>query len=172
MHTLITANRLLLQQAIELLRSLDAATYTQPCEVCFGSTPGGHMRHVLEHYLAFANGIDAGLINYEARCRGSEMETSIVAAAATVDSLLQQLDQLDTEAAQRTVHVIADDGGALLGSVSTVQRELQFLLSHTVHHFALMHTILRSNGHTSLPEGFGVAPSTLRYQREHANAAG
>jgi hypothetical protein len=41
---------------------------------------------------------------------------------------------------------------------------LQFLLSHTVHHFALMALILRAQG-ADPGDDFGVAPSTLEHRR-------
>ena len=45
---------------------------------------------------------------------------------------------------------------------STVYRELQFLVSHTIHHYAIIGTILRSRGFEPGMD-FGVAPSTLRH---------
>jgi len=49
-------------------------------------------------------------------------------------------------------------------SSSTVMRELQALLSHTVHHFALIGVMLQLNGF-EIPEEFGVASSTLNRWR-------
>jgi len=48
-------------------------------------------------------------------------------------------------------------------SRSTIQRELQFLSSHTVHHFAIVAMILKIQGFET-PDTFGVAPSTLKYE--------
>jgi hypothetical protein len=47
-------------------------------------------------------------------------------------------------------------------SQSTVGRELQYLLSHTIHHYAIIGSILRAQGREPGPD-FGVAPSTLRH---------
>ena len=55
-------------------------------------------------------------------------------------------------------------------SRSTVRRELQFLLSHTIHHFALIGLLLHQQGIDPGPD-FGVAPSTLRHWREQAPCA-
>jgi len=55
-------------------------------------------------------------------------------------------------------------------SLSTVHRELQFLGSHTTHHFALIAVLLRTLGHEP-PAEFGVAPSTLRQWRESGREA-
>jgi hypothetical protein len=43
-----------------------------------------------------------------------------------------------------------------------VGRELQYLLSHTIHHYAIIGSILRAQGVEPGPD-FGVAPSTLRH---------
>ncbi|NIP97468.1 MAG: hypothetical protein GWO24_30170, partial [Akkermansiaceae bacterium] len=42
-------------------------------------------------------------------------------------------------------------------------RELQFLVSHTVHHFAMIGGICRALG-VALEDDFGVAPSTIRHR--------
>ena len=47
-------------------------------------------------------------------------------------------------------------------------RELQFLVSHTIHHYALIGVLLAAEGFDvslEFPE-FGVAPSTLTHWKE------
>jgi len=46
---------------------------------------------------------------------------------------------------------------------STLERELMFVLSHTIHHMALIAVLVRREGSAPIPSGFGVAPSTRRY---------
>lgn len=46
---------------------------------------------------------------------------------------------------------------------STIRCELQFLQGHTVHHYALIATMLRSLGLDTSRE-FGMAPSTLIHE--------
>jgi hypothetical protein len=48
---------------------------------------------------------------------------------------------------------------------STVARELQYLLSHTIHHHALIGTICASLA-VALPKDFGIALSTLKYRHQ------
>jgi uncharacterized damage-inducible protein DinB len=52
-------------------------------------------------------------------------------------------------------------------AASTPDRELQFLASHTVHHFALVALLLRLAG-VSVPDGFGVATATARHREAAA----
>ena len=46
-------------------------------------------------------------------------------------------------------------------AASTLSRELQFLVSHTVHHDALIAAAARALGVATEPD-FGIAPSTLK----------
>ncbi|MBM4187475.1 MAG: hypothetical protein FJ206_09205 [Gemmatimonadetes bacterium] len=55
------------------------------------------------------------------------------------------------------------EAGTESWSRSTLGRELQFLVSHSVHHFALIKLLLANDGPV-LPREFGVAPSTLSHQ--------
>lgn len=52
-------------------------------------------------------------------------------------------------------------------SISSLKRELQFLLSHTIHHYSLIALALRLQGFEP-GAAFGVAPSTLKNWRETA----
>jgi hypothetical protein len=52
---------------------------------------------------------------------------------------------------------------------TTVGREFAFVLSHTVHHNALIAVIAKLLG-VQVPERFGYAPSTLAYL-EHRRCA-
>jgi hypothetical protein len=62
----------------------------------------------------------------------------------------------------------ADTGAGAEWNRSTARRELRFLLSHTIHHYALIALSLGTRGF-EIPEalsGFGVAPSTLRHRKQ------
>jgi hypothetical protein len=54
-------------------------------------------------------------------------------------------------------------------SGTSVGRELQFLVSHTVHHYAVIAAMLRPQG-VEPGADFGVAPSTLVYEQGSACA--
>jgi hypothetical protein len=46
---------------------------------------------------------------------------------------------------------------------SSLGRELHFLVSHTVHHYAIVRLLLENPD--AVDHAFGVAPSTLAWQR-------
>ena len=76
----------------------------------------------------------------------------------------------DTSNFQRRLYVKNDEHGPAGDpdqyTQSTVERELQFLRFHTVHHFAIIAMILKIQG-IETPKDFGFAPSTLAYLSAH-----
>jgi hypothetical protein len=160
-------NRHLLYQGIELLRSLDDSRYAA------GGGPegkrasaGAHLRHVIDFYQALLRGFPARRIDYDARARDPQVETDRTAAVAALTRILAEIDILAEESADLPLQVKADaprgDVPFQIWSRSSLKRELQFLLSHTVHHYALMALTLQQHGFVTARE-FGVAPSTLAY---------
>jgi uncharacterized damage-inducible protein DinB len=156
-----------LRQGIELLARLPSESYARRTPACFNSSAGGHLRHVIEHYLSFLKGAETGEIDYEARARDPLIETDPAYAMAQLEAIGGRLEELagDRELAVRVESAATPEWGR-----STLVRELEFLLSHTVHHYALIGVICQLDGQT-LPKDFGMAPSTLRYLQSQARAA-
>ena len=157
--TLARDNARLLEQGLEVLSTVAEDTYRKAEPAIADSTIGGHVRHVLDHYASFLAGPER--IDYDARAREQELETSPSAAAQRLRDVAARLRELAF--AGPDAREVKVDTGLAAWSSSCVARELQFLASHTVHHFALIAVILRLNGDV-VPEDFGVAPSTLRYR--------
>lgn len=153
-----------LQQAARLLQSLTDDSYGRSDDATYGSALGGHVRHCLDHYANFLAGLAAGRIDYDARERDPRIEKDRAAALARIEEILRALPSVRED---RPVQVKMDCGDdtdpSSWWSDSTIRRELQFLISHTVHHYALIRLILKFQGLDTGPD-FGVAPSTLRYQ--------
>ncbi len=59
---------------------------------------------------------------------------------------------------------LADDDGEVPMVGSTLGREISYAVMHAVHHYALIGIMCRLQG-VEVPKGFGVAPSTQRYER-------
>jgi hypothetical protein len=127
---------------------------------------GAQYRHVLEHYEAFLRGVPDGRVNYDERPRDQMIEASRSRALAATQECLAALERL-SGGSDGPLMVQMDVGGgpeAPDWRASSVGRELQFLLSHTVHHYALIKLLLADAG-PCLDTEFGVAPSTLSYLR-------
>lgn len=171
MDAAIADNQACLTQIAELLAGMGTEAYTRREEACFNGTIGGHVRHNLDHYDRFVAGWASGEIDYDARERDAAIEGDPVRARTYALRLVASLGTLTNSDLVRPVRVKMDTGSpAACWSDSTVGRELLFLLSHTVHHHALIAIILHLHGETTAPE-FGVAPSTLRHQQAREAAA-
>lgn len=159
----------MLKQAAVLLVTIDDQTYSQPLASITKSGIGGHIRHCLDFYDGFLQGISEGRIDYDCRERNTLIEQNRSEALAKIQSTVQKLSDLPNEAEQPLL--VKQDSGdeeALNSwSRSSVSRELHFLLSHTVHHYALIAMLLRLQGFEPAPD-FGVAPSTLKYWQAKA----
>ncbi|MEM0895657.1 MAG: hypothetical protein AAGJ79_02135 [Verrucomicrobiota bacterium] len=171
MSLVVSDNITCLQQGAALLAEMDDELYTRPCESALSSAIGGHIRHNIEHYQSLLDGIPTGTVDYDARERNPLIETSSSIAANEMRQLVLRLQDVTEVGIPLTVKMdtgSGDTGDETCWSGSTVLRELQFLLSHNIHHYALIATICHANGFP-IPADFGVAPSTLRY-REEQNA--
>ena len=160
----LQGNLLVLQQAVEVLRRMEDVIYAEGGAAPGISPVGVHFRHIFDHYHAFLRGIASGEIDYDARDRQVPLERDRALAIATGLGFLADLGRLPPELAGRPVRVnvrsVASDDGRPDWSDSTLKRELQFLVSHTVHHYALIKELLRRADFDAGDE-FGVAPSTL-----------
>lgn len=164
METLKNDNIECLRQGISLLQRLDDDLYTRPNAACFNSTIGGHIRHNTDHYECFLRGYQDGTVDYDGRTRDVRVQNEAQFACDLMQRIISALEELPESQLEQPLQVKMDSGGADDWSGSTIRRELQFLLSHTIHHFALIATIARLEGMDALPPHFGVAPSTLKHE--------
>lgn len=157
--------RAVLDQVAQVLDAVDDAQYTQNPVGPFQSSVGGHIRHCLDHTAALLQGVAEGYVDYDRRDRGTQVETRRAAALAEVQRQCDALAQLDAACSGQPVTValmLSGDGPAMHWQ-STVGRELAFVLSHTIHHGAMVAAMVEVMG-GDVPEGFGLAPSTIAYR--------
>ncbi|MCY7294643.1 DinB family protein [Alteromonas sp. a30] len=160
----------ILGQGKQFLLSCSNAAYNHITAPHFTSSPGKHMRHVLDHYLAIMNSNDTGLIDYDKRNRDTSIESELDSALSLLESIENWLSALTSEELLRTLDVkseISVSETQVLTCPSNVARELMFVGSHAVHHFSLISAMMSLTG-TQLDNDFGVAPATLSHQREVA----
>ena len=170
-HPLIEDNINMLRQGIELIEQVGDALYANARPPFMESGVGGHFRHCIDFYDRFLSSFQTGRINYVLRQRNPLLETSRRLAVSEIESVIERLRRLSPDDLRSRVQVIAEDLSGPLGanawSHSSVTRELQSLLGHTVHHYAMIALALRLQGFEPAAE-FGVAPSTLAYWRRTA----
>jgi uncharacterized damage-inducible protein DinB len=163
----MASNLAVLQQAVDLVERLDDHAFTQLNPALALSSVGSHLRHCLDFYQCLLSGLVLGRINYDDRQRDAQVEQHRHLALIRLKAVIQGLGQLPQNVETHTVKVCLEGGLDSEQSPSTIKRELQFLLSHTVHHYALIALALRTQGLDPGAE-FGVAPSTLQHWRKAA----
>jgi len=161
---LIEINLRWLRQALELLERIDDHVYATAPVGMAPHRAGGHLRHIVDFYRAFLDGLAEHRIDYDARRRDTRVERSREAAAAAIRWIIRELEANAVLRAAARVWVLMEDAGDAPDAYleSSVVRELQVLSSHTIHHFALIAVTLRGHG-VEMDADFGMAPSTLRF---------
>jgi hypothetical protein len=151
-----------LERGVAIIRDIDDETFTMT-EHGNGSV-GAHIRHNLDFVNALLEGLTEKNIDYNLRSRDRCVETNRWYAEEQTLSAIARLERLNPCTLQRIVMVRSevdpDDWFP-----SSVSREIEFLHSHTVHHYALIARLIAEAGQF-VSEDLGVAPSTLRYRAE------
>lgn len=159
-----------IDQALSLISEIDNESLSQVISPYFSGSIGQHLRHVVDHYVNLFNGIADGLVNYNRRNRFCSVETSIDDCRKAFHDVQAQIVELTAEQLTQTVSVIteisiSEHDDALVES--NVDRELVFISSHAIHHYAMIKIIRQMQG-AQVPANFGFAPATLTYLREQA----
>jgi len=122
---------------------------------------GAHVRHCLDHVAALECGVVTGHICYDRRERNTVVEHDPRLGRSRLRRASARLSQYGDSLLDRSVALvtqIADDGRSIR-IASTVGRELAFVISHTIHHSALIAVLLEQSEH-EVPLRLGLAPST------------
>lgn len=169
--TLVAANavpprdalaRLLDDLAGVILHVPDDVYTAKPLPRVSGSI-GQHVRHALDHVAVLVTARPHGVMTYDSRERGTAIETDQGAALRAILRLKPLLEAMTDDVLDSPVVLTAllEREGTPESARSTLRRELAFVIDHTVHHQALIATLLDVTG-IGAPEAFGLAPSTPR----------
>ena len=167
---LVQGARETLIEGLTLLESVDNQRYAARSVTLETDSAGSHMRHCLEFFDCFLSGLGEGAVDYTARKRDGAIARDRLLGMLRIAEVIDRLRALERLDADGPLLVRGEDDEQGGWTSSTPARELQFLRSHTVHHYALIAIILRSQS-LEVPAAFGVAPSTLRFQAEAVGCA-
>jgi len=158
----------IIEQAQQYLKSVQKADYIEIVAPNFMSSAGAHMRHIIDHYFAIIVGIENNLINYDIRSRGSKIETSPDEAIKKMNEISSWIKQLSDEQLYKTITLsteISITNKKTQTMQTSIARELVFVGSHAVHHFAMI-TQISTAQKKPLPLSFGLAPATATFLRQ------
>lgn len=152
----------LLHELYDIVQMIDDAQYTRSPVGPIHASLGGHLRHSLDHIEAFIAALPTGQLDYDARRRGGPIETQRTEAMKKIIDLSARLSKLAPMQIDQplTLCTMMSVEAEPIETPSSVGREISFVISHTVHHNALIAAMIRHLGH-AVPEHFGYAPSTI-----------
>lgn len=157
----VLALRERLEELTHVVRALAPEAYRARPSRVSGSV-GEHVRHVLDHVSSLLAGDPSSVLSYDQRLRGTAVETEPRAAVrelARLDAALEQWGDRSLDESVAVAALLCRNGRSITGR-STLARELAFVMSHTIHHQAIVALLLEQQG-APVPGGaFGYAPAT------------
>jgi hypothetical protein len=157
---LLSFNQQVIDQALAVV-----AAHRVAGAPCYAGPVGAHIRHVIEHYEALLDAAFTRSVDYDGRPRDRALETTALLAQHRLHALRQRLGQWTPDLLDLPVQVLGQGGTTgdfKFRVASSIGRELAFLASHAVHHFALLAAHCQQQGITT-PAHFGKAPSTVAH---------
>ncbi|MCI4666687.1 MAG: hypothetical protein MRZ79_00900 [Bacteroidia bacterium] len=151
------------------LRKVPKEVYIQKIPLLSSSSIGQHTRHLIEFFQCLAHQAGEECICYDKRQRNLHIETDPFYAADCVAEVGELLTMIP---ARKPLKLQVDY--SLTGAESNLvescfERELVYNIDHAIHHMAIIKIGLRAIAPDFVvPEGFGVNPSTLRYNKVKA----
>ena len=175
-ESLIDHNLSALTDARLLLNVIDDARYQRHYDMGRPASIGMHVRHVIDHYQCFLDGMNGQKIDYDNRQRDERIERDTAFARRRIDQVCSDLKTLRADIKGQTNRKPAIVKVSCSTSTScdpvdtmdsTLERELAYLHSHSIHHMALIRLALVDTN-IPLENHFGIAPSTLKSAQDSA----
>lgn len=150
-------------QLSESIQLLTREQYVQPSKTLFNATIGQHVRHIIELFICLEKGYEKGVVNYEKRKRDLLIETDKDFANNLLQAIYANLEKPNKKLLLESNY---DEHSAETLTVTTnYYREIIYNLEHTVHHMALIRVGINEVSAITVPDGFGVASSTIKYRK-------
>jgi len=161
-----TTGQTILKQVFELTSQLSDNEYSAELELLNGNTIGKHVRHIIEFFDLLVSGSYGEVINYDKRKHETIFETSTEACMHKLKELINILKTLSTDKEILLEVSYADRDEDSVRIKSSVERELVYNIEHAIHHMAIIKIAVQTVfPRVKLAENFGVAYSTVRYQK-------
>lgn len=151
------------EKSVYVIDRLDDLTFAAANK---SSSVGAQFRHCLDYLNTFVDGVAVGRIDYTRRERDTRAEFDRGYAVERFDIAMRRLSSL-TERQLRSIVSVVSEIDPTMWLPSTAMREMEFVLSHTIHHQALIAEKLSQRG-IQLDMTLGVAMSTRNYWNQMA----
>ena len=156
----------IIDQLRKMLDQLTHEQYTKPQDILNNVSIGQHVRHVIELFQCLGYGYQSGTVNYDNRKRSHKLENDIAEAQKQLNLIIALLDKPNKSLQLEGNYSHHIDNNVQV--LTSFHREIVYNIEHAVHHMALIRVGLKHFKEVPIPENFGMAPSTVRYQKQQA----
>ena len=157
-----------LSQLADSIEQLSNEEFKTPLNTFNGASVGQHVRHTLEFFTCFMHGVKTGVVNYDKREHDKEIESSKEKALKVIEDIIRFVET-DNEDLSLKLAFSYEQDQEFHYIDTTYQRELVYNIEHAIHHMAIIKIGFReAYPNVSLAGDYGVASSTVQYQRESA----
>ena len=153
-------------QLKEAISGMSDKEYTQPSSILFDASVGQHVRHIIELFSCLEEGYGTGVVNYENHKRDKQIEEDRAFASQLLLEIFQQLDKPNISLLLESVDYENPESCIVIST--NYEREVAYNLEHTIHHMALIRIGITDVSSVQLPNDFGVAYSTIKYNEQCA----
>ncbi|PCI81428.1 MAG: hypothetical protein COB20_01925 [SAR86 cluster bacterium] len=154
-----------IEQCDQILSIISQENFTDDSKG--SSSIGAHIRHILDRFHCFFAGLADASIDYDARKRDREIEQNLEAATFALASIARRVGKLREPPLSNEIICVKESvlpSSPAVEISSTLEREMMGLITHSIHHLAIIALLARSFGH-QMDSDFGKAPSTIVYER-------
>ncbi|HVM88819.1 MAG TPA: hypothetical protein VMT76_11585 [Puia sp.] len=155
--------RSVLKQLETSIVQLSDEQYSCRVNMLSEASVGQHVRHVLAMFICLQEGYERGIVNYEKRKRDVRIENSRTVALLIINEISNGICQENKDIVLEAG--FDEDSNELLKFPTNYYRELAYNIEHAIHHMALIRIGINEVSSISLPEGYGVASSTMKYRK-------
>ena len=159
----------LLDQLGSVIDQLQDQDFSREIPTLSGSSIGQHIRHTIEFFLCVIDGINSGVINYDKRKHDKFIQEDRKLALSVIHSIKEFLAKSEGDRPLVLCTNYSVDEADEIEIPSSLFRELAYNIEHAIHHMALIKIGVKEIAeYVQLPDHFGVASSTVRYQKERS----
>lgn len=157
----------ILKQLIAISDQLRDEDFRQPLDILSKNSIGKHIRHIIEFYDLMMVGSASGSVDYDKRSHDKVLEENRILAIEKMNALALEIASVEEDKAITMTANYSLKEYAPLNISTTLFRELQYNIEHAVHHMAIIKIALISSfSAVTIPANFGIAHSTIKYQRD------
>jgi uncharacterized damage-inducible protein DinB len=157
----------ILNQLISITKQLKDDEFASSLGILSKNSIGKHIRHILEFYDLMMLGNTSGNVDYDKRSHDKILEENRMLAIEKMNTLANELIAIKSDRPIAMVANYSTDSFNPIQIDTTLFRELQYNIEHAVHHMAIIKiALINAFPEVIVPQGFGIAHSTIKYQKE------